>query len=99
MSATRHATANVTLNSNFVVFVDGERAVACLSLGTQLQESASGATACFQCDCNFVVFCRGEDNCMSASRHATANFAPGCNFLVFIDMGMAIACLSLGTQL
>ena len=37
MSATRHATANVTLNCNFVVFVDGERAFACLSLGTQLR--------------------------------------------------------------
>ena len=39
MSATRHATANVASGCNFLVFVDGERADACLSLGTQLQVS------------------------------------------------------------
>ena len=48
MHATRHAIVNVSLDCNFVVFVGGERAVAWLSLGTQLQESAPSAAACLQ---------------------------------------------------
>ena len=73
--------------------------VACLPLGTQPEVSPLSATACLQRHRNYVVFYRGEDGCMCATRHATANVAFGCNFLLFVGGERAVACLSLGMQL